>query len=80
MAFHCENAFNPDVNDTPAVGMLLHHAGGWGEDEESYAGINMGAHEKSILSQNAWARPGLMVLARFRNHARGNARQVSLGF
>ena len=35
--------------------------GGWGEDEETYAGAPRGRHRRSTASQTAWAMLGLMA-------------------
>ena len=35
--------------------------GGWGEDEESYAGATPGIYKESVPSQTAWALLGLMA-------------------
>jgi squalene-hopene/tetraprenyl-beta-curcumene cyclase len=35
--------------------------GGWGEDEESYAGATPGVYQESTASQTAWALLGLMA-------------------
>jgi squalene-hopene/tetraprenyl-beta-curcumene cyclase len=35
--------------------------GGWGEDEESYAGATPGTYQESTASQTAWALLGLMA-------------------
>ena len=47
-----------------AAEWLLAHQradGGWGEDEESYAGAPPGAYKTSVPSQTAWALLGLMA-------------------